>query len=117
VGAYAILDDTTPRYLATPVLVSGLAVGVAGVRLSGRGVRRSSYRPDRWRTAEVVTSASGLTTGLVLFVSASVDALHLYPSLSPLSWPQLPALPLLAILVALLPAFVTPVPMPVEGQP
>jgi energy-coupling factor transport system permease protein len=117
VGAYAILDGTTPRYLATPVLAGGVGVGVLGVATSGRGVRRSSYRPDRWRTAEVVTAASGLVTGLLLFVSAQVDPEHLYPSLSPLAWPQLSAPALLAVLIGLAPAIVTPVPMPVEATP
>jgi energy-coupling factor transport system permease protein len=57
VGVYALLDSTTPRWLSTPVLVGGLSVGAAGLVLSGRGVIRSRYRPDRWRSASCSPSA------------------------------------------------------------
>ncbi len=117
VGAYAVLDASTPRYLAGPVLVAGICIGVLGIRLSGQGVRRSAYRPDRWRAAELVTAGSGLATGLLLFASARVDPTNLYPSLTPLGWPQLSVLPVLAILVGLIPAVATPPPVTVEVGP
>lgn len=104
IGVYALLDETAPRYLATPMLLAGIAVGVAGLVLSGRSVHRSSYRPDRWRAAECVTAAAGLLAGVAVFATAQVDPVDLYPSLTPLSWPQLPWLALLGIIVALLPA-------------
>jgi energy-coupling factor transport system permease protein len=117
VGAYALLDATTPRFLATPVLLAGLAVGTAGVVLSGRGVSRSTYRPDRWRAAELVTVCSGLVAGILAFVSARADPTDLYPSVSPLTWPQVPVLPLVAILVGLVPAFAAPRAVSVESTP
>jgi energy-coupling factor transport system permease protein len=115
VGAYSVLDASTPRYLAGPVLVVGICLGVAGIRLSGRGVRRSAYRPDRWRAAELVTAGSGLATGFLLSATARVNPADLYPSLSPLAWPQLSTVALLAILVGLLPAVATPLPVSVEA--
>jgi energy-coupling factor transport system permease protein len=45
---------------------------------------------------------------LLSSVSARVDPAVLNPSVSPLTWPQLSWLPLLAVLVGLLPAFLTP---------
>jgi energy-coupling factor transport system permease protein len=117
VGAYALLDATTPRFLATPVLLAGVAVGTAGVVLSGRGVRRSTYRPDRWRVAEVVTVGSGVAAAALAFVSAHVDPAELYPSVSPLTWPQVSALPLVAILVGLVPALATPPAVAAESTP
>jgi energy-coupling factor transport system permease protein len=108
VGAYALLDATTPRYLATPVLLGGVIIGSVGVVLSGRGVRRSSYRPDRWQAAEVVTVASGVVAALLASLSARVDPSELSPSVFPLTWPQLSTLPLVAVLIGLVPAFVTP---------
>jgi len=115
VGVYALLDGTTPRYLATPVLVAGLAVGVVGIVWSGRGVRRTTYRPDRWLLAEILTVASGLTAAVLTIVTLRVDPTNLIPSLSPLSWPQLPVVPLVGVLIGLLPAFVTPLPAGVES--
>lgn len=108
VGVYALLDSTTPRYLATPVLVAGVAVGVFGIALSGQGVQRSTYRPDRWRAAELLTVTAGVGTATLVSVSSRVDPLNLNPSLSPLSWPELAPWPLAGILLALAPAFATP---------
>jgi energy-coupling factor transport system permease protein len=110
VGAYAVLDGTAPRILAGPLLVAGAAVGVLGIALSGRGIQRTTYRPDRWRLPELLTVASGLTAAVVVWASVRVDPDALYPSLDPLSWPQLPMLPLAGILVALAPAYLTPHP-------
>lgn len=115
VGAYALLDGTAPRLLATPVLVSAVALGTVGISLSGLGVQRTSYRPDRWRLAEVVTAVSGLAAGVFLVATSRVDPGNLNPSLQPLTWPQLSWLPLAGILVALLPAVLTPPALSVEA--
>ncbi|MBA2444257.1 MAG: energy-coupling factor transporter transmembrane protein EcfT, partial [Nocardioidaceae bacterium] len=117
IGAYALLDGTAPRQLATPVLLGAIALGVVGISLSGRGVTRTSYRPDHWRLAELVTAASGLAAGVLMTVTSRVDAANLNPSLSPLTWPQLPWLPLAAILIALLPVASTPHAATVEAVP
>jgi energy-coupling factor transport system permease protein len=110
VGVYCLLDGTTPRILATPLLVVGVAVGVAGIALSGRGVSRSSYRPDSWQLAELVVVASGLTAATLVWLTSRVDPANLNPSLSPLTWPQVSLLPIVGILVGLIPGFLTPLP-------
>lgn len=115
VGAYGVLDATTPRVLAGPMLAAGVCVGVAGLALSGRAVSRSAYRPDRWRVAELVTAGAGIAAAVLLFVSSGVDASDLNPSLTPLSWPQLPLLPLLGILIGLVPVVAAPQAASLEG--
>jgi energy-coupling factor transport system permease protein len=45
-----------------------------------------------------------------MFVVGHVDPLLLQPSLYPLTWPDLPMIPLLAVLLGLLPAWVAPRP-------
>jgi energy-coupling factor transport system permease protein len=129
VGVYGLLDATTPRALGTPVLLGGGAVAVTGMVLGGRRVSatgdrvtagsapphpltigRTRYRPDRWGRAETVTALCGVGTGALLFATASLDPANLYPSLSPLAWPALGPLPAVAVLLAALPAFVTPPP-------
>ncbi|HYT10443.1 MAG TPA: hypothetical protein VEL73_07250, partial [Mycobacteriales bacterium] len=112
VGVYGVLDATTPRYLGLPMLVLGLVLAGAGLPLAGRRVRRSVYRPDRWRAAETLVTLSGAAAAVVLAVTGRVDAAGLSPSLSPLSWPGLPALPALGVLLALLPAWLAPPPPP-----
>lgn len=110
VGAYAVLDGTAPRLLAAPMLAAGAVVGILGVWLSGRGVQRSSYRPDQWRLAELGVVASGVAAALLMTLTSRVDPANLNPSLDPLSWPQVGLLPMAAILVGLLPALATPLP-------
>lgn len=108
VGVYGLLDGTTPRVIGLPVLVTGLLAAVAGMLASGRRTRRTKYRPDRWGAAETAVACSGLTTGMLLFLTASVDPAALYPSLSPLAWPQLTVLPAVAVLCGLAAAWLAP---------
>ena len=113
VGVYALLDSTTPRWLSTPVLVGGLSVGAAGLVLSGRGVIRSRYRPDRWRSAELLTVGAGVAAAVAFSLT---DPQLLHPTVTPqLSWPQLPPGALVGLALALLPAFLTPLP-PVQTE-
>jgi energy-coupling factor transport system permease protein len=110
VGVYGVLDATTPRYLGLPMLVLGLAVAGIGLPAAGRRVRRSVYRPDRWRAPETVVAACGLAAAAVLILTSRVDAADLYPSLTPLSWPGLPLAGTLGLLLAVLPAWLSPPP-------
>lgn len=110
VGVYALLDGTTPRLLASPLLVAGVLVGGLGVALSGRGVQRSAYRPDHWGVPELVVVMSGVGVGTFVYVTSQVDPTNLNPSLNPLAWPQVPLLAMLGILVGVIPAVATPLP-------
>ncbi|MBA3265967.1 MAG: energy-coupling factor transporter transmembrane protein EcfT [Nocardioidaceae bacterium] len=115
IGAYALLDGTAPRQLATPVLIGAIALGVVGIALSGKGVERTCYRPDQWRLAELVTAGSGLAAGMLLTLTTRIDPSNLNPSIQPLTWPQLSWLPVAGILAALMPAFLTPAAANVEA--
>jgi energy-coupling factor transport system permease protein len=110
VGLYGLLDGTAPRPLGLPVLAAGTAVAGVSLAMSGRRVRRSVYRPDRWRVAELSVAACGVVAAAVTYLTGSVDPANLYPSLSPLAWPGLPALAVLGLLVGALPAWLAPVP-------
>lgn len=63
VGVYAGLDASTPAWLGRPMLLLGVVVSVVAVRLAGRRVRRSRYRPDIWSWPELVVATSGLLAG------------------------------------------------------
>jgi len=95
----------------------------AGLLLGGRRVQRSRYRPDRRRLPETLTALTGVAgvgAGALLFATAAVDPANLYPSLSPLEWPQLALLPVLAVALAAAPARLTPPPptaAPAEPPP
>jgi energy-coupling factor transport system permease protein len=113
VGVYGLLDGTSPGWLGLPMLLLGLLVAGFGLPLAGRRVRRSVYRPDPWRLTETLVAASGLLPAAALVLTARVDPGNLYPSLDPLSWPGLPLGATLAVLVALLPAWLAPPPVSV----
>lgn len=110
VGVYGVLDGTTPRYLAAPMLAVGVAVAAIGMISAGRRVHRSSYRPDHWRAAELIAAACGLAAGFLLYRTSTVDPANLNPSLRPLTWPVIDLVPAVGILIAVLPAWLVPRP-------
>ncbi|MBT8225671.1 MAG: energy-coupling factor transporter transmembrane protein EcfT, partial [Dactylosporangium sp.] len=115
VGAYGLLDSSTPHQLGLPVLGAGALTAAGGTLLAGRRVRRSRYRPDRWRPAELAVAGCGIVAAGLFQLTTGVDPVHLYPSLAPLTWPELAPLPAVALGVALLPAWLSP-PAP-NGSP
>ena len=115
-GLYGLLDTTTPRFLGAPMLGAGVGLAAAGLVLGGRRVHRTRYRPDRWAFAEWATSLSGLAAAVAMIIAGSHNAGALNPSIFPPAWPTLPLLPAVAILLAALPAALTP-PPPVAVAP
>lgn len=108
VGVYGLLDPTAPGLLGTPMLAVGVLAAAAGMWLAGRRVTRTVYRPDRFGPVELAVAACGLAAAAGLHLTT--DPANLCPSLSPLTWPQLPAVPTVAILAALAPAWIAPPP-------
>lgn len=115
VWAFRFLAGSEDVYLlgvaliSTGVLVAGLVAAALALRISGRTVQRTQYRPIRWQLAETLVVVCGVCAAwLVTFIATRGDATALYPSTSPFQWPALTP-PLLAVLVvAALPAFATP---------
>jgi energy-coupling factor transport system permease protein len=108
VGTYGVLDSTTPRALGIPMLLVGAGVATAGMWLSSRHVHRTRYRPDPWRGPEWAVALCGGAVATILLATTHVDPADLNPSLQPLTWPQLPVVPALGILIGLLPAWLAP---------
>ena len=109
-GLYGLLDAGSPAALGLPLLVGGALVAVGGLAVGGRRSARSRYRPDRWGVLEWAVSASGVVAAAGMLVTAAVDPAAVAPSTSPLVVPELPVVPVLALLVALLPAWLAPSP-------
>ncbi|MFI5607373.1 CbiQ family ECF transporter T component [Amycolatopsis sp. NPDC051903] len=108
VGIYGVLDGSA-GWLGVPMLVAGLVVAGAGFVLGGRRIRRTTYRPDPWRLPETLVALCGvLACALVLVASPA----SLETPVSPPSWPTLPVLPAVAVLIAVLPAWLAPRPAP-----
>ncbi|MFI5618644.1 energy-coupling factor transporter transmembrane component T [Streptomyces sp. NPDC051567] len=111
-GAYGLLDATAPTLLGLPALGAGTVLCVAGLRLGGRRIIRTTYRPDPWRLPEWAVAGCGVVCAVLLFGNAGFDAAALNPSLYPLSWPTLPPVPAAAILLAGAAGFLAPPPTP-----
>ncbi|MFJ1788010.1 energy-coupling factor transporter transmembrane component T [Streptomyces anulatus] len=109
-GAYGLLDATAPKLLGLPALAVGSALCLGGLRLGGRRVTRTTYRPDPWRFAEWAVASCGVLSAVLLFVDVGYDPAELNPSIYPLSWPTLPLVPAAAILLAGAAGFLAPPP-------
>ncbi|MCW2782930.1 MAG: energy-coupling factor transporter transrane protein EcfT [Marmoricola sp.] len=109
---YGILDtDHSPTWMGLPALLVGLALVLFGLWLGGRSVNISSYRPDPWGLVETVTVLCGVAASLGMFATRHTDAIALDMPLQPLAAPVLPVWATLGILVAALPAVLTPPPV------
>jgi energy-coupling factor transport system permease protein len=116
IGTYGLLAAGSPRYLGLPAIVAGALLCTIGLAIGGRRVRRTAYRPDPWRLPEWVVAGCGASTAALLFAAA--DSADRYPSFSPLRWPALPVVPVLALLLAALPGVAAPPPpVPVADPP
>jgi energy-coupling factor transport system permease protein len=114
---YGLLAADAPRYLGLPAILVGGMFCVLGLVLGGRRVQRSSYRPDPWRGPEWIVAGGGVVTAVLLFATTGTGVEALNPSFSPLRWPPLPVLPVLAILLAATAGVVAPpVPQPVATR-
>ena len=109
VGTYGFLDSTAPRLLAWPMLAVGVLLAGAGFVAAGRRVQRTRYRPDRWRAGEIVAVVSGLAVAVLIYVAADHSPEVVNPSLT--EWPALSALALIAVMIGVVPAFLTPEPV------
>nr|WP_203593223.1 CbiQ family ECF transporter T component [Streptomyces sp. SID9124] len=109
-GAYGLLDATAPRFLGLPAMATGAVLCVAGLRLGGRRVSRTTYRPDPWLLPEWAVAGAGTLAAVLLFSNMGYDAAELNPSIYPLSWPTLPVVPACAILLAGTAGFLAPPP-------
>lgn len=108
-GMYGVLDPehTTGRW-GVPLLVLGVLLSGAGMYLGGRDLRITRYRSDPWRLPETLTVASGVAAAVAVAISRDLDGHQLVMPLQPIAAPTLPLLAALGILLAALPAVLTP---------
>ncbi|WP_404830805.1 energy-coupling factor transporter transmembrane component T [Streptomyces albidocamelliae] len=106
-GTYGLLTAEGGTY-GLPVLLAGVAAALAGLRLGGRRSLRTRYRPDPWGVRAWLVAGSGVAVAALLALASARDPDALHPGVVPLVAPAFPLWPALAVLPALLPAFVVP---------
>lgn len=94
---------------SVPVLVAGLALGVAGVWRSGRYLSVSRYRPAPWRGVDTAVAGCGMVAAIVVIWLAGNEP-AMTTSLYPMTWPQLTPSMLIPVLVVAAPGVFTPPP-------
>jgi len=120
VGAYGLLGaGTTPIWTGLPMVVVGLVVGVVGLRLTGRRVSRTRYRPDPWQGPEWVVLGSGVVAAAAIIIVGILNPVALNPAVGVLAWPSTDLAALAAVVVLAVPLVVAPEPesddVPVAG--
>ncbi|MGI5352199.1 CbiQ family ECF transporter T component [Streptomyces sp. CA-250714] len=108
-GTYGLLAAEGAGF-GLPVLLTGLALALAGLWLGGKRAARTRYRPDRWGARAWLVSASGAAVAALMIVAADALPEPLNPPAVPLAAPQLPLWPGAAVLLGLLPAVLAPAP-------
>ncbi|WP_093478012.1 MULTISPECIES: CbiQ family ECF transporter T component [unclassified Streptomyces] len=106
-GTYGLLTAEGGTY-GLPVLLAGVAAALAGLRLGGRRSLRTRYRPDPWGVRAWLVAGSGVAVAALLALASVRDPDALHPGVVPLVAPVFPLWPAVAVLPALLPAFVVP---------
>lgn len=106
-GLYGLL---TAHSYGVWLLVAGGLLAVVGLRIGGRRVGRTRYRPDPWAVPEILVAGSGVVAAAATWWTASADPGALLPS-SVTELPPVPVVAVLGIMVAALPAFLAP-PLP-----
>ena len=116
-GAYGLLDTgMTPMWMGAPMVVAGLAVGFLALRLAGKRVRRTRYRPDSMRAPEWVVLGSAVLACAGIIVLGAVQPTVVYPAVQPLGWPPVTVSSVLVVLLLVLPAFLSPEPQIRDGR-
>jgi energy-coupling factor transport system permease protein len=108
IGAYGLLDGTTPTALGLPTMLAGAGLATAGLLVARGRVRPTVLRPDRWTLRATVVAGGGLAAAVGTFLSARSSPDSVVPALDTLAWPALPWLAVGGTLLALLPALVAP---------
>lgn len=109
-GLYGLLDGGSAPLLGMPLLIAGAAAATASLAVGARRDPRSRYRPDPWAAPEWFVLGCGVAAGASVLVAAQRGVPGIVVQTSPAQWPTLPWMPALGVLLALVPAWLSPMP-------
>lgn len=116
-GLYALLDGSSASPAGLPLLLIGVLAAGLGLIRGGRRNTRTRYRPDPWRGPEWLTAGTGLAAAAGAFLAAQAAPLAMNPAVTPLTWPLVPWAAVFGVLLAVLPAWFTPLPLAIVRTP
>lgn len=119
IGVFGVLDGDAPAVFRWPAFVLGVLLAAAGLAFSSRERTVTRYGPDPFDATAWLVAASGLASGALMLAATHYAPAHLNPSTTPAQWPVVDLLPLVAAVVGLLAAVVSPpsvIPDPVEEE-
>lgn len=108
IGIFGVLDDRAPALFRWPAFVSGIALAVVGLAFSSRERRVTRYRVEPFDLTAIAVAASGLAAGVLMMLAAQYAPAHLNTSTTPVEWPVVDLLPLVAAVIGVLAAVVSP---------
>lgn len=111
VGSYAALTNSMPGYGSAIILAASCALLILSLLVGRRELARSRYRPDPWALPEWLVTGCGLVAAVTMVIASGITGDRLGLQTTGLDTPQLPPVPVLAILVAALPAVLAPDPI------
>ncbi len=108
IGIFGVLDEHSPAIFRWPAFVVGVALAAAGLAFSSRERTVTRYRPDPFDLIAAAVAVSGLLSGALMIAATKYAPAHLNPSTTPAVWPVVDLLPLVAAVVGLVAAVVSP---------
>lgn len=115
IGAYGLLGTGAATWWGPAFVALGITSIIASLVLAGRRSIRTRYRPNRWHASDIITALIGAVVAALFLTAARISPDILTTATSPPAWPSLSAVAVAGILIALLPAVITP--SPPQGAP
>lgn len=115
IGAYALIGAGTPAVAGVALVVLGASGAVAGTWLAGRTRLRSRYRPDPWSWSEWAVACAGIVVALVFAGLAWLALPGMQAIADPPTWPELPWIAVVGLVIAVTPAWTAP-PLPASER-
>ncbi len=110
IGAYGLLGTGTATWWGPTFVALGVLSIIVSLTLAGRRSIRTRYRPNVWHASDILTAITGAVVAALFIAAKTLSPESLTTATSPPVWPTLSTLAVAGVLLAALPAFITPVP-------
>ena len=104
------LTDRMGQHIGTVLIIAGIIGSIIGLRISGRLLGVSRYRPDPWAWQATASCLCGAVAVATMIWLSRANPKAITVSTSPVVWPPLEPTMLLLVVAAILPGIFTPAP-------